>query len=100
MLANLMKNAQPKKEAEKPPPTPDISSLLGLLGMSSSAEKSKEESSASRIFGTKEEMKKRIALLNSVKPYLSEERSERLDSVIRLLRLTELGELGKLLAKI
>ena len=49
------------------------------------------------IFGTREEIKNRILLLNALRPYLSEPRRERLEMVIKLLKLTELGELGSLL---
>ena len=51
----------------------------------------------SSIFGTREEIKNRILLLNALRPYLSETRRERLELVIKLLKLTELGELGALL---
>ena len=49
------------------------------------------------IFGTREEIKNRILLLNALRPYLSEPRRERLEMVIKFLKLTELGELGSLL---
>lgn len=49
------------------------------------------------IFGTREEIKNRIFLLNALRPYMSETRRERLELVIKLLKLTELGELGALL---
>lgn len=49
------------------------------------------------IFGTREEIKNRILLLNALRPYLSESRRERLEMVIKFLKLTELGELGALL---
>ena len=51
----------------------------------------------SGIFGTREEIKNRILLLNALRPYLSEQRRERLEMVIKFLKLTELGELGALL---
>ncbi len=93
--------SQTKKEAPKPPPAPefDASSLLGLLSSFGGSDNSKpgEQGPMSKIFGTKEEMHHRIALLNAVKPYLSEERREKLDTVIKLLKLTELGELSGLL---
>ncbi len=98
LLAAVMKNMQAKKEEEKPPPTPDISALLGLLGKGIS-EKPKEDTAVTRIFGSKDDMKNRIALLNAVKPYLNDERRDKLDSVVKLMRLTELGELGALLSK-
>lgn len=50
-----------------------------------------------KIFGTQEEMKNRILLLNAVRPYLSEARREKLETVIKLLKLAELGTLGTLL---
>ncbi len=98
LLANIMKSSQPKKEAERPP-APDISSLLGLLGMNSQTGKQSSENT-SGVFGSKEEMKNRISLLNAVKPYLSEERKDKLESVVKLLKLTELGELSALLGKL
>ncbi len=94
--------SQTKKEPTKPPPTQglDASSLIGLLGSLGMAEgKPKEVTAISKIFGTKEEMHHRIALLNAVKPYLSDERREKLDTVIKLLKLTEIGELSGLLNK-
>ena len=53
----------------------------------------------SGIFGTKEDIKNRIALLGAVKPYLSQSRRDMLENIIKLLRLTELGELGSLLGR-
>ncbi len=95
--------SQTKKEPPKPQPSAgfDASGLLGLLGSlnGQDSSKAKEQSPVSKIFGTKEEMQHRIALLNAVKPYLSEERREKLDGVIKLLKLTELGELSGLLSK-
>ncbi len=95
--------SQAPKEPPKPPPAQgfDASSLLGFLGSLGGAENNrpKEQGQVSKIFGSKEEMQHRIALLNAVKPYLSEERRDKLDGVIKLLKLTELGELGGLLSK-
>ena len=51
-------------------------------------------------FGSKEDIKNRIALLNAVKPFLSEKRQEKLELIIKLLKLSELGELTKLLGKL
>ncbi len=52
------------------------------------------------IFGTKEEINNRIALLGAVRPYLSQPRRDMLENIIKLLKLTELGELGSLLGKL
>ncbi len=51
------------------------------------------------IFGSKEDIKNRIALLGAVKPYLSQSRRDMLENIIKLLRLTELGELGSILGR-
>lgn len=89
---------------QKPPPSEsrplDVSSLLSLLsGNTERNEKPPEEAPLSP-FGSKDDVKKRIALLNAVKPFLSEIRREKLELIIKLLRLSELGELTKLLGKL
>ena len=53
--------------------------------------------SIGKIFGSQEEIKNRIILLNAVRPYLSEARREKLEAVIKLMRLAEIGTLGSLL---
>ena len=88
--------------SKKPAPTPseggtlDIGGLIGLLSAPADTKKNEENTP----FGSKEDVKKRIALLNAVKPFLSEQRREKLELVIKLLRLSELGELTKLLGKL
>lgn len=122
MLGNL--GQSPPKSAPKNE-NPDILSVLGSLSSLMNGSPPKPEYSArseplpppqkerdgedrfqsdrphsdrlSSIFGTREEIKNRILLLNALRPYLSETRRERLELVIKLLKLTELGELGALL---
>ena len=121
LLGNL--NQQPPKE----PPRAESGDLSGLLGNLGSIlnggarnfgdgagdrgrrdwseqggyEQPKRDQGLSEritgIFGTREEIKNRILLLNALRPYLSEQRRERLEMVIKFLKLTELGELGALL---
>ena len=69
--------------------------LLNALGGDKSRERG--DSGIGKLFGTQEEMKNRILLLNAVRPYLSEGRREKLETVIKLLKLAELGTLGSLL---
>ena len=122
LIGNL--NQQPPKEPVRSE-SGDLSGLLGNLGSllnggggrnvnenvvdrgqndkndRSRAEQPKREHGISEritgIFGTREEIKNRILLLNALRPYLSEPRRERLEMVIKFLKLTELGELGSLL---
>lgn len=52
---------------------------------------------SSNPFGSPDEIKTRIMLLNAVRPYLNESRREKLEAVIKLLKLAELGGLASLL---
>lgn len=91
---------QQQQQKQKPEPSrPDLSSLLGLLGASGEGKTPEGERSATP-FGSKEDVQNRIALLNAVKPFLSEQRRERLELIIKLLKLSELGELTKLLERL
>ena len=65
--------------------------VLNSLGVADHGKK------GSNPFGTSEEIKNRICLLNAVRPYLSDLRREKLETVIKLLSLAELGTLGSLL---
>ena len=119
LLGNL--SAPPKKEPPKSD-SDDILSFLSSLGnqrggehtsnaqkqahenhdqrfpqIESPSPKREQTNPLSSIFGTREEIKNRILLLNALRPYLSEPRRERLEMVIKLLKLTELGELSSLL---
>lgn len=119
LLGNL--SAPPKKEPPKSENN-DIFNLLGSLGnlrsgeqqavspsqaqethaqefpqIESAAPKHEQTNPLASIFGTRDEIKNRILLLNALRPYLSESRRERLEMVIKLLKLTELGELSSLL---
>lgn len=100
-LAGQQKSAPPPpRKAEADP----FSALAGLLGGSKGSEPRREDEkggglSVGGIFGTREEIKNRIILLSAVRPYLSEERRQRLETVIRLLKLAELGSLGSLLGQ-
>ena len=99
-ISGLASNSQ---KAPAPPPADALSSILGLLGSEKHSEEKKEPEkhgsglNISSIFGSQEEIKNRIILLNAVRPYLSEERRQRLEAVIRLLKLAELGALGSAL---
>lgn len=74
-----------------------LAAILSLLQGKNEQQTSKEAPPLCKVFGTQDEMKNRIALLCAVKPYLSEARQQKLETVIKLLRLAELGTLGKLL---
>ena len=69
-----------------------------IKAMSSSGGSGNSVSRSDPVFGSKEEIKNRILLLNSVRPYLSEERRQKLETVIRLLRVAEAGKLNSLLS--
>ncbi len=69
----------------------------GFPQIESASPKREQNNPLSSIFGTREEIKNRILLLNALRPYLSESRRDRLEMVIKLLKLTELGELSSLL---
>ena len=77
----------------------DASGLLSLLGGGKTEEKP-TESVGKNPFGSKEDIKNRIALLNAIKPFLGNERREKLELIIKLLKLSELGELTALLGKL
>jgi len=106
-LMGSMGAASVKREAPPPRATDTqgadaLSAIMGLLGGSASPKKDGGENTGSnlslgKVFGTQEEIKNRILLLSAVRPYLGEERRQRLETVIRLLRLAELGSLGSLL---
>ena len=51
----------------------------------------------SKLLGGKAESENRIRLLNALRPYLSEDRREKLDLILKLLQLSELGHLSGLL---
>ena len=95
----------PKQDVPKAAPNADaFASIMSMLsGQRSPDEKPCNTSNPSKepnpmsVFGTSEEIKNRIALLNAVRPYLTESRKERLEAVIKLLRLAELGGLSRLL---
>ena len=88
----------------KKPPSPekgsfDSSGILSLLSGGRTEERA-AESVSKNPFGSKEDIKNRIALLNAVKPFLSNERREKLELIVKLLKLSELGELTALLGKL
>lgn len=97
---------QERAEISQNTQTANVMNALGALISKSGANGGREESggegraSGGGIFGSKEEIKNRILLLNAIRPYLSEQRRERLETVIKLLKLTELGELGSILGKL
>lgn len=98
-IGSIMENIN-KKPPPPPEPKPlDVGALLGLLGAKNQQRETEERREPSPL-GSKEDIKNRIALLNAVKPFLSEKRREKLELVIKLLQLSELGELAKLLGKL
>lgn len=108
-LMEMMKTPKDRTEvrSESGGGAPDADKLAGLLGTLSQSLGNNAQSNGrgprdgrsaplSGIFGSKEEVRCRIALLSALKPYLSESRCERLETVIKLLKLSELGELSRL----
>ena len=100
-IAGLMETLKTPPKSAKNDALPDADKLRGLLGMLTQGStpeppKSYQGSPLARLFGSKEEVRCRIALLSALKPYLCESRCEKLDMVIKLLKLSELGELSRL----
>ncbi len=98
-IAGLMESLKtPPKQAKSGMDTDNLRGLLGMLtqGGAPEPQKSYQGSPLAKLFGSKEEVRCRIALLSALKPYLSESRCEKLDTVIKLLKLSELGELSRL----
>lgn len=98
-ISGLM-GAMNGQKSESPPPKsePQGDPLSSILSMMNGAKtEPKRESDGGGIFGSREEIKNRIMLLSAVKPYLSEGRREKLETVIKMLRLAEIGTLGSLL---
>ena len=100
-IAGLMETLKTPQKQAKSNVLSDTDNLRGLLGMLTQGSapeppKSHQGSPLAKLFGSKEEVRCRIALLSALKPYLSESRCEKLDTVIKLLKLSELGELSRL----
>ncbi len=98
-IGSIMENINKKT----PPPEPkglDVGAILGLLGAKNENGEAPHEKREQGPFGSKEDVRNRIALLNAVKPFLSEKRRERLELIIKLLKLSELGELTRLLSNL
>ncbi len=97
-LGSIMESINKKNISPDPPKTEnfDAGKLLGLLGAVNSSRENTSGKSSFSPFGSKEDVKNRIALLNAINPFLSEKRRQILDLIIKLLKLSELGELGKL----
>ena len=92
-----------------------ISTLISMLGQSgtdgqqkphepqptpkttSEAPRDNSEKPLSKLLGGRTESENRLRLLNALRPYLSEDRREKLDLILKLLQLTELGHLSGLL---
>ena len=55
------------------------------------------ENILSKLLGDRSESENRVRLLNALRPYLSEDRREKLDLILKLLKLAELGHLSGLL---
>ncbi len=98
-IGSIMENINKKPPPPEPKPL-DVGSLLGLLSAKNEQKEASAEKHEVSPFGSKEDIKNRIALLSAVKPFLSEKRRERLELIIKLLKLSELGELTKLLGKL
>ena len=96
MLMGMMGASAPQK-SEPRPPAPDLMSLLSGIQKNTQIPPPSSEKSDGGILGSPEENKKRINLLNAVRPYLSESRQSRVDTVIKLLKLAELGGLSSIL---
>lgn len=109
LLQLLMGMMSAPQKNEPRPPSPDIFSLLSGMQNNASPPPSSEKmgkaaekgfsgaTATDGIFGSSEENAKRINLLNAVRPYLSEGRQARLDSVIKLLKIAGIGGLSKIL---
>ena len=92
-----------------------ISTLISMLGQSGTdsqpkppepqptqkttgeAPRDSGENPLSKLLGGRNESENRLRLLNALRPYLSEDRREKLDLILKLLQLTELGHLSGLL---
>lgn len=99
-------NAAEAPKAEHRPNPPDIEGILRALSVAQGAPKLNQRANngtndilntVRQTLGGKEESENRIRLLNALRPYLCEERRNKLDVLIRLLRIVELGELRGLL---
>ncbi len=105
MLSGLMSSQASSPEPPKSAPQPDaLASIMSMLGGQKNGDEltrnpqiSQKPPSPLSVFGSSEEIKNRIVLLSAVRPYLSETRKERLETVIKMLRLAELGGLSSLL---
>ena len=107
MLGSLMGGASQKTE-QKAEPKPQgfdqntVSAFLSMLGKNPPPPENHQTSAPQNrnlsVFGSNEEIKNRINLLNAVRPYLSETRKERLEAVIKLLNLAQLGSLSQILS--
>ncbi len=97
MMANLAKAVSSLGGNSGQSGNSDMLSTL-IKAMSSAGGSGNSVSRPDPVFGSKEEIKNRILLLNSVRPYLSEERRQKLETVIRLLRVAEAGKLNSLLS--
>ena len=108
LMSMLSKNSSPPPpEVQSKPQSSGfdantLAAFMSMLGKNDSAppqstQKNSNQGNPLSVFGSQEEIKNRIALLNAVRPYLSETRKERLEVVIKLLRLAELGSLASLL---
>lgn len=101
-IAGLMETLKSPPKPQKSSPLSDADSFKGLIGMLTQGgnapepPKNQQSTPLAKLFGSKEEVRCRIALLSALKPYLSESRCEKLDTVIKLLKLSELGELSRL----
>ena len=93
--------SEPPKEKQTDDPLASIMTMMGGERKTDEAPKASHGASGitsfSKMLGSKEEIKNRILLLNALRPYLSEARREKLETVIKLMRLAEIGTLGSLL---
>lgn len=105
-LSGMMGGSAPQRQESPKSAAQDdgISALLSALGGAKNTEPQNQQRQTEqgrgglgKMLGTQEEIKNRIVLLNALRPYLSEARREKLETVIKLMRLAEIGALSSLL---
>ena len=100
LIGNLQKSNTNSSSNNLSNTSNGIGNILNMLVQDNKKESSPKNDLVSNVFGDKEERNKRIGLLNALKPYLSTERCDKIDIIIRILKLSELGELPLVLGKI
>ena len=86
-----------------------LGSLFSMLGQGNGGQKSgassrpdpqEQPNALGKLLGDKSDSENRLRLLNALRPYLSEERREKLDMLLKLLKLAELGKLSGILSSV